>query len=266
MVDWVHAHANGSYAHFAEPRHSTEAITDGAVKMIKNHAQESQLSKSDEPLFLYVAYTAAHSPLQPMPQHQAACSHIPHKWRREFCGMVVGLDEGIQNISDAIEEFVPMNTVMYVLSDNGGSTYFGGLNMPYRGSKSTPHEGGVKVPAFIVDYTPDKKYIGHGGGGEFHGLMHSADILPTLLGYAGMPHAEKTIPGLDGFDFGEAIRGGAREGPRSEMLLELYNPNEFIFPNESLRSFRLGHMKLIEGLVRDPFMHFESTGNSVYFY
>ena len=179
--------------------------------------------------------------------------------------MVKGLDEGIQNISDAIQTYLSSNTIMYVFSDNGGSTYFGGLNMPYRGSKSTPHEGGVKVPAFIVDYTPHHEYIGHGQGGgdegrEFHGLMHSADILPTLLGYAGVSNIERSVPGMDGFDFGPAIRGGGQEGPRKEILLELYNPDEFVFVNETMRAYRIGEMKLIEGLVRDPFMHYESTG------
>lgn len=263
VVDWVHAYANGSYVHYAEPRHSTEAITDGAVKniekhsIIQRHQRESQ--EAESPLFLYVAYTAAHSPLQPMPEHQAACSHIPHKWRREYCGMVVGLDEGINNISNAITSHLSHNTLMYVFSDNGGSVYFGGLNMPYRGSKSTPHEGGVKVPAFIVDYSSDKRYIGKGGR-DFYGLMHSADILPTLMGFAGVPNIENDVPGMDGFDFSRAISNGSPDGPRSEMLLELYNPSEYIFFNESLRSYRKGDMKLIEGLVRDPFMHFESKG------
>jgi arylsulfatase A-like enzyme len=267
VVDWVHAFANGSYSHYAEPRHSTEAITDGAIKIIEKHSAmlakqrgNEEIKEDDEtPLFLYVAYTAAHSPLQPMPEHQPACAHIPHKWRREYCGMVMGLDEGIQNISDAITAHLSDNTIMYVFSDNGGSVYFGGLNMPYRGSKSTPHEGGVKVPAFIVDYSADKRFIGEGGR-DFYGLMHSADILPTLMGFAGVPNIENHVPGMDGFDFSGALSSRSIDGPRTEMLLELYNPNEFVFFNESLKSYRKGDMKLIEGLVRDPFMHYESTG------
>ena len=55
-------------------------------------------SPSADPLFLYVAFNAAHSPLQPMPQDTAECEHIPHLWRRQFCGMVVGLDKAVQEI------------------------------------------------------------------------------------------------------------------------------------------------------------------------
>jgi arylsulfatase A-like enzyme len=77
-------------------------------------------------MFLYVAYTAAHSPLQPLPRHAAACTHLPHTRRRDYCGMVVGLDEALRNLTATIEAQLGSNTIMVVASDNGGSAYFGG--------------------------------------------------------------------------------------------------------------------------------------------
>jgi hypothetical protein len=78
-IDWVHAHVNGTLHHFAEGRHTTDAITENAIGMIKNHIKDQQLLREEvghdgytySPLFLYVAYTAAHSPLQPLPRHEA---------------------------------------------------------------------------------------------------------------------------------------------------------------------------------------------------
>ena len=84
----------------------------------------------ENPLFLYVSYTAAHSPLQPDPEYEAKCLHIPHLWRRQFCGLVVGLDAGIGRITKAAKENLGDDTVIVVSSDNGGSTLFGGLNQP----------------------------------------------------------------------------------------------------------------------------------------
>ena len=261
VVDWIHAHSNGSYEHYAESRHSTEAITQNAINTIIRHSQQSEPS---QPLFLYVAYTACHSPLQAMPEHQVHCQHIPHLWRRQFCGMIRGLDEGIQNISDAIDTYLGENTLLYLSSDNGGSTWFGGLNTPLRGGKSTPYEGGVRVPAFIVDYTSNQRYIGAPDSApssrEYHGLMHSSDILPTMLGFAGVSedYLKTEVKGLDGYDFGPYFRTFTQESPRSEVLLELYNKGECIFQNESMHSYLIGDMKLIEGIVRDPHHHYES--------
>lgn len=77
-----------------------------------------------------MAYTAAHSPLQPLPRHVAACTHLSHTRRRDFCGMVVGLDEGLRNLTATVESVLGSNTIMVVASDNGGSAFFGGMLPP----------------------------------------------------------------------------------------------------------------------------------------
>ncbi len=315
MIDWIAEHANGSYRHYAEPMHATEAITVAAQDAMKAHSaanrqraalrraelarleteQGSEESSDDgqRPLFLYVAYTAAHSPLQPMPGHIEKCAHIPHLWRRQYCGLVVGMDEGVRNLTaTALAELGP-NTVMVVTSDNGGSPWFGGLNAPFRGSKATPYEGGVKVPALIVDFTEEQRYLGlQPGHAEarraasegrqqqirvFNGLMHCSDWLPTLLQLAQVP-SESMPPLLDGFDFTEAFRavpyeaavsglhsnhaaalvGSTTASPRKEILLEMYYKQDFIF-GESLVALRSGDFKLISGIVRDTNYYFESA-------
>jgi arylsulfatase B len=93
------------------------------------------LCATASPLFLYVAYTAAHSPLQPLPRHAAHCTHIPHTRRRDYCGMVVGLDEALCNLTATVESQLGNNTIMVVASDNGGSAYFGGTVLWYLSSQ-----------------------------------------------------------------------------------------------------------------------------------
>ena len=143
-VDWGKYLENGTYEHMAETRHATIAITAEAVRRMKEHEKE-------KPLFLYVSYNAAHSPLQPEPAWEAECSHIPHLWRRQYCGMVVGLDQAIGNLVEEARKSLGDNTVIVVTPDNGGSVWFGGLNAPLRSGKLTPFEGGVRVPAFALD-------------------------------------------------------------------------------------------------------------------
>jgi arylsulfatase A-like enzyme len=98
-IDWMTAFENGSYSHYAEARHPTEALTHEAQDIMKRHVDQRNAgddaggNSEERPLFLYVSYPAPHSPCQPMPQHTAPCRHVPHKWRRDFCGMMVGLGE-----------------------------------------------------------------------------------------------------------------------------------------------------------------------------
>jgi arylsulfatase A-like enzyme len=276
MIDWVQQWSNGSYHHYAEPAHATEAITREAINVIDAHAQDKS---SQDPLFLYVAFTAAHSPLQPLPRHQVPCRRIRHVWRREFCGMVVGLDEGVKNITEHIKKTLGENTLVVVTSDNGGSNWFGGMNVPLRGSKITPFEGGTRVPGLMVDLSSDQKYLGgknfpnSGKLQEFTGMMHFSDWLPTFLSYAGVPPS-RFPERLDGFDMTQSLRKFRNnfspassnnrtisvESPRNEVLYEMYYPEEFIF-GEGLVAYRVGDFKLIKGIVRDTNYYYESSNS-----
>ena len=129
LLDWVQEYSNGTYYHYAEPQHSTEAITAKAEEMMRRHAKDYP----NDPLFLYVAYTAAHSPLQPLDRHLNQCLHIKHHWRRQFCGMVVGVDEGVRNLTASALRELGQDTMFVITSDNGGSPWFGGMNEPLRG-------------------------------------------------------------------------------------------------------------------------------------
>jgi arylsulfatase A-like enzyme len=277
MIDWVDEYSNGTFYHYAEPLHATEAITKDAMRVMDDHVRAHPPSNpASEPLFLYVAYTAAHSPLQPLHRHTIPCRHIPHIWRREFCGMVVGLDEGIKNITEHIKKSLGENTLVVVASDNGGSTWFGGMNVPLRGAKITPFEGGTRVPGFIVDLTQNQQYLGGISkkfneviaSNEYYGLMHFSDWLPTLLSFAGVP-ANQFPKGLDGVDQTKALKSfridpvAANAAPystRKEVLYEMYYPEEFIF-GEGLVAYRIGDYKLVKGVVRDSDYYYESSNN-----
>jgi hypothetical protein len=251
-IDWGEYYANKTARHFVDTRHVTEAITSNAIDMMHEY-KAKQGDSGEDPMFLYVAYTAAHSPLQPMKRHMHQCQHIPHLWRRKFCGLVVGLDEGVKNITDAAQSILGEDTVMVFLSDNGGSPWFGGINAPFRGGKTSAFEGGVHVPAFAVDFSPDKRYFGQGGR-EFDGLVHVSDWLPTLASIGGI--SKEDLPSnLDGFDQSEALATG-RKGVRNEVVVELISREEGIF-DDGMIAFRHGDLKIVDGLVRDKHWYFE---------
>ncbi len=112
-IDWMSANVNGSYSHFAEARHPTEALTFEAQAIMCRHAAEEGVKsgKDTQPLFLYVAYPAPHSPCQPIERHTTVCQHIPHKWRRDFCGMMVGVGKYV----DLLDIFYNKHVLTHIL-------------------------------------------------------------------------------------------------------------------------------------------------------
>ena len=100
--------ADGNYTHYAEPLHATDAVTAEAIRVFNSHKYKQGILQtnfvvkynshylladmgSTDPLFLYLAYHAGHGPLLPHPRHATKCKHLQHEWRRDYCGLVVGL-------------------------------------------------------------------------------------------------------------------------------------------------------------------------------
>src|SRR5699024_6684087 len=83
-------------------------------------------------------------------------------------------------------------TLVVYLTDNGGSTCNFGDNSPLHGTKYTLYEGGVRVPFTI-------RWPGVAApGAQREELVSSMDLLPTLLGAAGVdPPSTQAIDGRD---------------------------------------------------------------------
>ena len=241
VVDWIRAFENGTYEHYLERRHTTDALTDEAVARVRRHARDA----GGAPLFLYLAYTAAHAPLVPLAEDLAACTHVPHLWRRQFCGLVRGLDRGVGRVVREARAALGEELLVVFTSDNGAAPWFGGLGAPFRGGKTTPFEQGLKVPSCVVDFSG--AHWGRHAGERYAGLMHLSDVMPTLGAAAGVAPAALDALRLDGLDMGPAFRARGAS-PRHSMLLEMYygSRGEFMFEDEDVVAFRRGRFKLIE--------------------
>ena len=117
--------------------------------------------------------------------------------------MVVGLDHAINEIANKAADILGDDTVIVVSSDNGGSVWFGGMNVPFRSGKLNQFEGGVRVPAFAIDLSKDKRYLGKEGR-QFRNMMHISDWLPTFLAWSNSTHLLKNIE-MDGLDQSKVI-------------------------------------------------------------
>jgi len=123
----------------------TDLATDEAVKFIDTHA--------DEPFFLYVPYTAPHSPFQGPDDYKPDPLPLDSPlWRQGsappdvYIAMIERMDKCIGRILKKLDEKgLAANTVVIFSSDNGGTG--SARNTPLSKIKGTTFEGGIRVPA-----------------------------------------------------------------------------------------------------------------------
>ena len=115
---------------------------------------------------------------------------------------MVGLDRGIDRIVEQAKKKLGKNTVVVISPDNGAAVWFGGLNAPLRSGKLTPFEGGVRVPALVLDLSDEGRFVSTGDLGH---MVHISDWLPTFLAWANASHLTKGL-GLDGMDQSMALK------------------------------------------------------------
>ncbi len=204
-----------------DPGYATTLLGNEAVRLIEQHAFAT-------PLFLYLPFTAPHTPLQALPEHLALYPNIPEVNRRTYAAMVHAVDQEIGRIVSAIEmRGETRNTLFIVASDNGAPDYLAGMNGELRNGKFSLYEGGIRVVALA-------RWTGEiAPGTVVDEPLHMVDWYPTLLKLAGasldQPHA------LDGRDAWATIAKGAP------------SPHDAILLNVSPRSgaIRAGNWKLV---------------------
>lgn len=158
----------------------TDELADVATAQLARHR--------DRPLLLYLAFNAVHTPMEALPEDEARFAGIADPQRRRLAAMTFALDRAIGRVLATIDRLGMANNTLVVFSnDNGGDRIgLGASNAPYRGTKGTLLEGGIRVPLLV-------RYPG-GQPGTVATPVSLMDILPTALDVAGLPAAA----GLDG--------------------------------------------------------------------
>ncbi|TSL34534.1 Arylsulfatase J [Bagarius yarrelli] len=182
--------------------YSTHMYTQKAVRILASHNPR-------QPIFLYLAYQAVHSPLQVPARYLERYKSIPNLQRRKYAAMVSCLDEAMRNLTLALKRYGYYdNTVLVYSSDNGGQPLAGGSNWPLRGAKGSYWEGGIRAVGFVHSPLLLRR-------GTCKALIHITDWYPTLvtLGEGTLDENQN----LDGYDVWESISEG-RPSPRHDIL------------------------------------------------
>lgn len=200
-----------------EEGYDTELFGADAVKQIEGHDPST-------PLFLYLAFTAPHTPYQAPQAYIDRFPDIADENRRTYAGMISAMDDQIGNVVAALEaKGIREDTLIVFHSDNGGtrSKMFVGegavggelppRNDPLRDGKGSVYEGGTRVVALV-------NWPGQIPAGETAGVMHVVDMLPTLAGIGGADIAKSKA--LDGMDVWQVIEAG-KDSPRQDMVYNI---------------------------------------------
>jgi N-acetylgalactosamine-6-sulfatase len=125
----------------------TDLATDEAIKFIEGH--------KDESFFLYVPYTAPHSPFQgPGDRRRDPLPLDSPLWnqgrapRDVYIAMIERMDECIGRILRALDTHgLADETLVIFVGDNGGTG--SARNAPLSRIKGTTFEGGIRVPGIV---------------------------------------------------------------------------------------------------------------------
>ncbi len=158
---------------------------------------------SARPFFLYLAYTAPHTPLQAPKKYIDRYRHIENKGQRVYSAMVSAMDDGIGQVMAALRRHgIDRNTLIVFLSDNGCADYIAGAcsNRPLAGYKGLHTEGGIRVP-FIMALPGTIP-----AGTTDDRPVSALDILPTAAALAGIERPGERP--WDGINLARHFSGG----------------------------------------------------------
>jgi arylsulfatase A-like enzyme len=197
--DW---HRNGET--LLEEGYNTDLIANEVCRLIESR-------DSGKPFFLYVPFTAPHTPLQAPQSYLDQYAKVEDEDRRTYSAMVASLDDAVGRIVATVEQAgLAANTLIVFCSDNGGSPQLGASNGPLRRGKRSLREGGIRVPAVV--YWPGVLR----GGSVVRAPLHVVDWYPTLVKLAGGALGQPRP--LDGCDLWAALADGA-DSPHDDILL-----------------------------------------------
>ncbi len=219
--------------------HATDLFTDWAIDYIRDRA------KSKQPFFLYLAYNAPHTPIQP-----------PKEWfekvkkrekgisdkRAKLVALIEHMDDGIGKVVSALRDSdTADDTLIIFTSDNGGQVNVGGTNGPLRGGKQDMYEGGIKE-AFCAVWPGRIK----AGGRDRDRVALTMDLYPTICDAAGASFDHE----IDGRSILPTLLG--KEQPKEDRYLFWVRREGGHYGGRAYYAARYGDFKLVQNSPFEP--------------
>ncbi|MEO0475313.1 MAG: sulfatase-like hydrolase/transferase [Planctomycetota bacterium] len=186
-----------------EQGYATDLIANEVVRHIAAHREEEDATGDKQPFFYYVPFNAIHGPLESIPRYT---NTLDKRMAALKC-----LDDAVGRIVAAVDQYgYGEDTLIVFTNDNGGLRPE--HSAPYRGTKNTTYEGGVRVPCVLRwTGTIDPKTANDE-------MMFIADFYSTFIARGGAD-AKQDRP-VDGMDMTDTIFAG-KPSPRDEIIFDV---------------------------------------------
>lgn len=189
--------------------HLENILTDKALEVL------TDLHDEQEPWFLNLWFYAPHSPNQPAAEFAQL---YPDTSAGRYRALVNQLDTNIGRVLTHLDSLgMTQDTVIVIVSDNGGTNSILDNNYPYFGYKSSLFEGGVRTPLIIK--WPDQSMNSQ----VFGDSISIEDLYPTLLEALNV----SATPDIDGVSFFQALQQ-LQPVPQRDLFWEhLHNADSY---------------------------------------
>ena len=219
--------------------HATDLFTEWSSEFIQSQAH------SADPFFLYLAYNAPHTPIQPpdawVTRVQEREPDISPE-RAKYIALVEQMDAGIGRVLDTLVETDQLsNTLVIYSSDNGGDMKVGAHNGALRGQKGDMYEGGIRVPTCAM-------WPGHIPEGHVTDQVALLmDIFPTVCEVAGAPMPDE----IEGRSIWQTLQGEQQDFSE-RILYWLRREGRGEFLGQAQHAVRRGNIKLLHNRPFQP--------------
>jgi len=207
---WNNDYFDDTYFRNGKPEKFTGNCTDvwfsEAIKFIKTN--------KNLPFFCFLSTNAPHDPWEVEKKYSEPYENNPGIPNPNFYGMITLIDENVGKLRQELERLgIAENTILVFMTDNGtmGGVKFGnsgelisGFNAGMRGVKSSPYDGGHRVP-FFINWPKE----GISAGKDIANITSYIDFMPTLLDLCGVKPASK----MDGISLKPLIYGNKANWP-----------------------------------------------------
>ena len=185
-----------------EAYHDRDLFLTEALTIEASRSMEAAVA-SGEPFFLHFAPYAVHTPIMANPRWIDETEGLAPVEAR-YVSLVRSVDAAVGVLLERLDALgISNNTLVIFTSDNGAVSGYAGRpanrNAPLRGSKSSPYEGGHRVP--LIARWP--QHIPAGASSNAMVVTH--DLHPTLLRWVGLEAEERSVP--DGLDISSILLG-----------------------------------------------------------